>query len=137
MYNPFLSRTDGEGNSGWEVCLVEKLTLRSQFRLFRGGKAFGPGMAELLEGIVRTGSLRQSAMAMDMSYNKAWSVLRQSEANLGIQLVERVVGGAGGGGSRLTPEGLAFLERYRSFCAEANACLERLADQYFGGGDEK
>ena len=114
---------------------MEKLTLRSQFRLFRQGKAFGPGMAELLEGIVRTGSLRQSAMAMDMSYNKAWSVLRQSEANLGFQLVERVVGGAGGGGSRLTPEGLQFLERYRSFCKEANACLDALAERYFGGDE--
>ena len=114
---------------------MEKLTLRSQFRLFGAGKAFGPGVAELLDGIVRTGSLRQSAMAMDMSYNKAWSVLRQSEANLGIQLVERIVGGAGGGGSRLTAEGMEFLERYRSFCKEANACLEKLAEQYFGGGD--
>ena len=114
---------------------MEKLTLRSQFRLFGEGKAFGPGIAELLEGIIRTGSLRQSAMAMDMSYNKAWSVLRQSEANLGIRLVERIMGGAGGGGSRLTTEGLEFLQRYRNFCAEANACLNRLAEQYFGGGD--
>ena len=45
------------------------------------------------------------------------------------------MGGAGGGGSRLTPEGLEFLQRYRNFCAEANACLNRLAEQYFGGGD--
>jgi len=36
------------------------------------GKAFGDGPLEVLERVERSGSLRQAAAEMGMSYNKAW-----------------------------------------------------------------
>ena len=44
-------------------------------RLYREDKVFGPGVAELLETIAATHSLRSAAMRMDMAYSKAWKVI--------------------------------------------------------------
>ena len=96
-----------------------------------GGKAFGPGVAQLLEGVRRTGSLRGTASAMGMSYSKAWKVLHESEARLGILLLERQTGGAGGG-SRLTPEGDEMIKQYAAFREEGQRLLAELAARYFG-----
>ena len=84
-------------------------------------KVFGPGIAELLERIDRCESIRTATTDMKIAYSKAWTMLRSCEAALGYPLIERKVGGAGGGGSVLTAEGRSLLERYR--CWEAD-CKE-------------
>ena len=49
-----------------------KITAAATLRiLVDGDKAFGPGLAQLFEGIEAYGSLRRSAAEMGMSYNKA------------------------------------------------------------------
>lgn len=112
---------------------MEKLRVVCSPRLFTEGKAFGPGVAALLEGVVRTGSLRRAAIDMNMSYNKAWCVVRESEKNLGFLLLSRTVGGSRGGGSSLTEEGRDFLTRYRAFCEETETLLGGLMEKHFGG----
>ncbi|HQV26197.1 MAG TPA: LysR family transcriptional regulator, partial [Acinetobacter sp.] len=37
--------------------------------------AFGPGKADLLEAIQRTGSISQAAKSMNMSYRRAWQLV--------------------------------------------------------------
>ncbi len=86
-------------------------------------KFFGEGPCRLLHGIQRSGSLRAAALEMGMSYSKALSLLNRAERLLGFALTEKTIGGRSGGGSRLTPEALDFLdkyERYREECYEAN-----------------
>ena len=61
-------------------------------------KVFGPGVAELLERIDRCESIRTATMEMKIAYSKAWTMLRSCEAALGYPLIQRKVGGAGGGG---------------------------------------
>ena len=78
-------------------------------------KVFGPGIAELLERIDRCESIRTATMEMKIAYSKAWTMLRSCEAALSYPLIQRKVGGAGGGGSTLTPEGRSLLERYRQW----------------------
>lgn len=109
----------------------EKLCVQASLRLVKDEKVFGPGIACLLEGVEQLGSLRRSAAEMEMSYSKAWTVLRTSEAQLGFPLLERRAGGQGGGGASLTPQGRDFLRRYRAFEAEAQQTLDRLLNQYF------
>ena len=90
-------------------------TLKLSPRLFWGGeKCFGPGIAELLEGVDREGSLRAAACGMGMAYSKAWTALRRCEETLKVPLLERKTGGRSGGHSRLTAEGRFLLEEYRS-----------------------
>lgn len=91
-----------------------------------GNKFFGEGPYRLLRGVEQTGSLRASAMAMGMAYTKALRLLHTAESALGYPLTTRSAGGHAGGGSKLTPEGKAFLEayaRYRDRCAEKNRLL--------------
>lgn len=107
------------------------LTISASLRLVGGGKLFGPGIAALLEGVVQNGSLRQSAMDMGMSYNKAFYIVKECEAQLGFTLLRRFKGGTGGGGAELTKEGRRLLADYRSFEQEAESALERLKEQYF------
>ena len=89
-------------------------------------KFFGEGPARLLRGVEKTGSLRASAMSMDMAYTKALKLMRNAEAALGFPLIHRTTGGKDGGGSRLTEKGKEWLHRYEAYrdaCQEANSRL--------------
>ena len=69
----------------------------------------------LLEAIGRTGSLAEAATSMGLSYRRAWGKVREIEANLGVKLVQSVVGGPGGGSTSLTPAAERLIAQYRRF----------------------
>jgi molybdate transport system regulatory protein len=69
----------------------------------------------LLLLIEETGSLADAAQALHLSYRRAWGKVREIEENLGVKLVESAAGGAGGGGSKLTPQGRRYVELYERF----------------------
>lgn len=89
--------------------------------------AFGPGVAELLEGVRRHGSLQGAARDMAMSYSKAWTVMRNAEEIWGFPLIRRYVGGKDGGRSVLTKQADIILARYE----EINEALHDVADCQF------
>ena len=96
-----------------------------------GGKFFGEGPARLLRGIAEKGSLRASALSMEMAYTKALTIIKNAENALGFPLLIRSTGGKSGGGSKLTDEGKAWLERYEAYrdaCIQAN---RRLYQEFF------
>lgn len=111
-----------------EKSIVVDTTLRLKYG---DEKAFGPGLAQLLEGIAVYGSLRRSAAQMDMSYNKAWKVIKNSEAQWEKPLLERKIGGVRGGGAVLTAFGQSLLTQYRAFEQAAELALNALAQEYF------
>ena len=80
--------------------------------------AFGPGVASLLHGIQKYGSLAKSAESMGMAYSKAWKVMRKMEEYLGFQILLRQTGR--GYGSVLTPQGEDFLNRYDEFLKDVS-----------------
>ena len=113
------------------------MRLRPDLRAYllgdEGARAFGPGPRELLHRVEETGSLRAAAVSMGMAYTKATRLVKVAEAAFGFKLTERTIGGAGGGGSRLTPEALDLLARYEAF---EHACIEDLRrnfDECFSG----
>lgn len=83
-------------------------------RLFKDEKCFGPGIAELLDGVEELSSLRAAAMRMGMAYSKAWRVMHECEQQLGFKLIDTVAGGKNGGGARVTEQGRDLLEKYRA-----------------------
>ncbi len=95
------------------------------------GKAFGEGPYELLKHVQETGSLHQAAIRMGMSYRKAWLTIHASEQRLGFSLLERTVGGASGGGSKITRAGGAFIRKYELFRDEVSRALETVYQKYF------
>ena len=67
----------------------------------------------LLTAVDETGSINKAASASGYSYKGAWLVL-ETAANLASEpLTERVTGGSGGGGSRLTPTAHALIDAWR------------------------
>ena len=79
----------------------------------RGEIALGPGKADLLEALARTGSLAQAAREMEMSYMRAWSLVRTMNVAFRRPLVTMRRGGQGRGGAALTPTGERVLAHYR------------------------
>ena len=77
-----------------------------------GRRIFGPGPAELLEQVERTGSLR-AAQKIGLSYSKALKILHTAERGLAMPLVSTEAGGLGGGGSTITPQAQALLAWFR------------------------
>ncbi|WP_218509015.1 TOBE domain-containing protein [Variovorax sp. dw_308] len=80
----------------------------------RFSDALGHGMSDkridILRGIGRTGSISQAARDARVSYKAAWQAIATLTNLAGVPLVERSVGGAGGGGAVLTGEGRQLLE---------------------------
>ena len=58
---------------------------------------YGPGTQRLLVLVVQTGSLHQAAKQMGMAYSKAWRIVKDAEDHFGFKLLERQIGGVGGG----------------------------------------
>lgn len=81
--------------------------------------AFGPGKARLLELIDEQGSIRSAAAAMEMSYRRAWLLLRETEEIMRARVIAAKTGGTRGGGSSLTPFGRRVVECYRAIEARA------------------
>ena len=86
-----------------------------RFRVdFTEACSLGPGKIDLLESIQRTGSLRQAAQALGMSYRRAWLLLDGLNRSFTEPASTASVGGQGGGGVTLTPFGLEIIRCYRA-----------------------
>ncbi|RVT83349.1 LysR family transcriptional regulator [Rhodobacteraceae bacterium CCMM004] len=92
--------------------------------VFGPGRMIGPGKAELLERIARTGSIAAAGREMGMSYKRAWLLVETMNAMFAEPAVTRTRGGARGGGATVTDTGRAALAAYRG----AEAAALRAAD---------
>ena len=101
-----------------------KMRVGYKIWLSNNGKAFGEGPYLLLQGIAKTGSLRQAAIEMGMSYRKAWGILKECEKKLGFTLIERKVGGSSGGYSKITPSGHELMKHYGQFCDDIKKSID-------------
>jgi len=87
---------------------------------------------DLLRGIASTGSISQAAREAGVSYKAAWQAIDTLTNLAGVPLVERAVGGAGGGGALLTAHGGHLLELADALDAARREVHARWAS---GGGD--
>ena len=75
--------------------------------------AFGPGKADLLQGIQETGSISAAGRRQGMSYKRAWQLVDTMNRDFREPLVIASKGGQRGGGAALTPTGRKVLDCYR------------------------
>lgn len=94
------------------VMVSSKLQYKTTLRIVAEGRAFGPGVAMVLQGVQKHGSLTGAAKQMHMSYSKAWTIIKGAEQIWGFPLTRRHVGGKMGGSSTLTPQAECILSRY-------------------------
>ena len=97
--------------------------LRPRLRVVCGEEiALGPGKVDVLVLIGETGSIREAAERMGMSYMRAWKLIKTMNACFKQPLVEAVRGGRAHGGAALTDTGRKALELYQRMetdCIEA------------------
>lgn len=107
-----------------------------RLRLYRDEElVYGKGVSALLRLCGEAGSLNHAARQMGMSYRKALHMVRRAEEGFGRPLLEKTIGGAGGGGSRLTPFGRALVEAFAALEEEAaQFALEQLKNRLPGLG---
>jgi molybdate transport system regulatory protein len=85
-----------------------------RYRMYRGKEiVLGPGKAELLERIAKTGSISEAARLMGMSYNRAWLHVKMMNESFKEALVHSSRGGNEHGGASLTDAGAQALKLYR------------------------
>ena len=81
--------------------------------------ALGPGKIDLLEAILKTGSISAAAREIGLSYRRAWSMVHTMNSCFKNPLVESSKGGKGGGGARVTQTGKRVAALYRSMESQA------------------
>jgi molybdate transport system regulatory protein len=78
-----------------------------------GGQRLGPGKADLLEAIGRTGSISAAGRELGMSYRRAWLLVDAVNGMFRRPVVLASAGGAHGGGAELTEFGRSLVAAYR------------------------
>lgn len=99
--------------------------LRVKLQINTDEPVLGPGVAELLELVEETGSMKEACGRMGMSYSKGWKITGRAEQELGYPLILRSHGGRAGGSCSFTQEGLSLIRRYRA--------LEEKVKEYASG----
>ena len=94
-------------------------------------KVFGDGPLDILHRVERTGSLRQAAAEINMSYSLAWNLIKGLEERLGFKLLKRKVGGENGGGSQLTEHARDLMMKFEIFRDKAQESLNLLYKEIF------
>ncbi|HYD74695.1 TOBE domain-containing protein [Ramlibacter sp.] len=90
------------------------------------GQASVDKRVEILRRVATVGSISQAARDAGVSYKAAWQALDTLSNLAGTALVERAVGGAGGGGARLTPSGEQVLRAAGEVARARDAVLHKL-----------
>ena len=89
--------------------------------------ALGPGKADLLALVDETGSIREAAERMNMSYMRAWKLIQTMNACFREPLVVAERGGNVRGGARLSKTGHKALALYRQM---EQTCLQKTQETW-------
>lgn len=102
-----------------------------------GGQNFGgAGRVTLLAAIGSCGSITAAAKSVKMSYKAAWDAVETMNNLAGEPLVERVSGGKGGGGTRLTRRGAQLVDNFKLIEHAHRHFIEQLGRQAEGIADD-
>ena len=90
-----------------------KYTLNGRIWIDIGGeKVLGHGRVELLERIQNSGSIRQAALQMKMSYKQAWDLIHHMNNSFPFPVVVSHRGGKGGGNAVVTEFGVLIISQF-------------------------
>jgi molybdate transport system regulatory protein len=88
---------------------------------------------DILRRVDGCGSISQAAREAGVSYKAAWQAIDMLSNLAGVPVVEKAVGGAGGGGARLTTAGRQLLDAGAAMARSREQVLARLAARPQGG----
>jgi molybdate transport system regulatory protein len=107
--------------------MSDKLTVEGALWLTAGGRHLGGAdRIALLAAIGEHGSITRAAKAVGISYKGAWDAVDAMNNLAGEPLVERLAGGKGGGGTRLTARGAELVAQFRRYEEAHRRFVEQL-----------
>lgn len=113
---------------------LPKLTPRVKVWLeVDGDYVFGHGLAEILQAVEATGSLKEAAAKLGKSYRHVWSRVKEAEAAIGQTLVETQVGGAGSQRSSLSAYAQSLLTDFTALRTRMMKVLQTECSDRFTG----
>lgn len=90
------------------------MKIDGRFWLTKDDRSFlGAGRIELLEKIAQTGSINAAAKEMKMSYKAAWERMNSMNELADHPIINRTIGGKGGGGTKLTEYAYELINTYK------------------------
>ena len=92
------------------------------------GFQLGKGRVHLLQQIAKTGSIAQASKKMNISYRKAWGMVREMNMTSSTPLIQKNAGGKNGGGAYLTKEGEKYIQTYNRLFME----FEKFKNDFVG-----
>ena len=92
---------------------------------------FGPGVRDLLLNIESEKSVRAASEKMQISYSKAWKIIRNVEKAMGESAVIRIHGGTDGGSASLTPACKTLLKKYMDFENKSRMANQKVFEEIF------
>ena len=94
---------------------------------WKGGFLMGPNYLRFLEAVEETGTIRAAGKAAGWSYRTCLNRVRRMEDALDQKVLVTTRGGAGHGGSKLTPDARRLLRIFRAWRTD----VQLLSDQAF------
>jgi molybdate transport repressor ModE-like protein len=91
----------------------------------------------LLKEIDNHGSLKLAAEKTNVSYRKAWNMIKFAENLLGFHLVQKHRGGKDGGFSLLSPEGKNLLLSYLELKSNFESSIKIITKKFFNTINQK
>lgn len=79
-----------------------------------GKLLINPERINLLRWIYRTGSLLKASKEIGVSYNRAWNILEAINTVSSKPVVNKIRGGKGGGGAKITDYGMLILSEFEA-----------------------
>ena len=121
-----MNRSDKNNNN---LLPQAKITFRL---LYNDEIAMGPGKADLLAEIDKTGSISAAGRSMGMSYRRAWMLVDVMNRCFAEPLVHTAKGGKDGGGATLTPLGRQVLNNYKQMVMGLNSSVQAFLPVFAG-----
>lgn len=112
--------------------MIEDLSYTLTLRLKKNIIFFGPGVVKVLTLVEQHGSLSTAAREMNMSYNKAWRIVKRAEDEWGAPLLKSSSGGSNGGGSKLTEDARELIGLYHEFAKRSRKLVDECFNDVFG-----
>src|SRR5512136_598449 len=115
------------------------LKLQPKFNLWlevEGQVAFSSWRLALLKAILETGSINSAAEQMKVQYRTAWQKVHEMEERLGVKLLDTQIGGPHGGGAKLTPIALAYVDKLTRLQAALAPMVEAKYHEIFEAPEE-
>ena len=116
-----------EGSKYYDIFLDYAIRLEHK----KKGTVLDPFKFRLLKSIHDTGSIKLAAAESGVSYRKAWGSIEETEKLIGFKLVNRQRGGAEGGRTTLTPDGIKLIESHKELRTDFDKAIYKITRKFF------